>query len=269
MTSVNCVLGACDPATLHPDLDALEQTLSESSSVDGKRIRLVIVTNPSNPSGALLSRSEMERLVEITRAAGCWLLVDETYEDFCWTGTHFSPDAAHCLHVFSFSKSAGMMGWRVGYLAWQKTNEELGQQLLKVQDTVAICASQISQTLAADILTPEGQTYVQDQISGLESKREMVRSALASIPQLSLRGGEGAIYFWVNLPEGYDDVLVYEWLVRKHRICVIPGSSCGLPGGLRVAFANLQENDCREAARRLQNGFDDLFKQGVSCLSTP
>ena len=260
MTNVTCELGQCDPVTLHPDLNALENTLKSI------RIKLVILTNPSNPSGVLLSKQEIERIVELTRAAGCWLLMDETYEDFVFDGReHYSPNAPHVLHVFSFSKAAGMMGWRVGYIAYP-ANEELGLQLLKVQDTVAICTNQLAQNLALEMLTPEGQSYVSQKIESCSINRELVRS-LASIPQLSLRGGEGAIYFWVTLPEGYDDELVYTWLVQKHRICVIPGSACGLPGGLRVAFANLNEIDCREAVRRLREGLTELFEQGPGCLT--
>jgi aspartate/methionine/tyrosine aminotransferase len=262
MTNVNCELGLSDPVTLHPDLNELEKQLEAKS-----RIKMVIMTNPSNPSGTLLSKEEVERLVEITRKAGVWLLMDETYEDFCFDGRkHYSPDAAHCLHVFSYSKAAGMMGWRVGYLAWQEKNEELGRQLLKVQDTVAICANQLAQNLALAVMAPEGQVYISDKIAGLKINREMVRSALSSLPQIRTQGGEGAIYFWVSLPSGYDDVLVYEWLVKKHKVCVIPGSSCGLPGGLRVAFANLNEIDCQEASKRLQAGLVDLFEQGPQCL---
>lgn len=54
------------------------------------------------------------------------------------------------------------------------------------------------------------------------------------------------------------------WLVRKHGVCVIPGSSCGAPGHIRAAFANLQPQACVEAAGRLKAGLQELVAGGVS-----
>ena len=58
---------------------------------------------------------------------------------------------------------------------------------------------------------------------------------------------DGAIYLWAKLPDGMDDAEVVETLVKEHKVCIIPGSSCGSPGFVRVAFANLTEEACEEA----------------------
>ncbi len=75
-----------------------------------------------------------------------WLVLDDTYEDFVYNGRHHCPSAPHVLHVFSFSKAHGMMGWRVGYIAYPDADgkDTLGQELLKVQDTIPICPTQVS-----------------------------------------------------------------------------------------------------------------------------
>ncbi len=57
-----------------------------------------------------------------------------------------------------------------------------------------------------------------------------------------------------------------EWLVRKHAVCIIPGSSCGAPGYVRIAFANLEQEVCREAAARLRRGLEQLYLQGMSAV---
>lgn len=63
-----------------------------------------------------------------------------------------------------------------------------------------------------------------------------------------------------------DDEAVVEWLVRVHGVCLIPGSSCGMAGYIRVAYANLQPEVCREAAARLWRGLTELCSQGMSPL---
>lgn len=66
---------------------------------------------------------------------------------------------------------------------------------------------------------------------------------------------------------GSNDEAVVEWLVREHGVCLIPGSSCGAPGYVRVAFGNLQPEACREAARRLKKGLTLLVEQGLPVAS--
>ena len=63
-----------------------------------------------------------------------------------------------------------------------------------------------------------------------------------------------------------DDEAVVEWLVRVHAVCIIPGSSCGAPGYVRVAFGNLQPGACREAARRLRAGLEQLRAEGAQAV---
>jgi len=70
----------------------------------------------------------------------------------------------------------------------------------------------------------------------------------------------GAIYLWAKLPEsvtrglGMDDVMFVRRLVMEHKVCIIPGSACGSPGYVRVAFANLKPNQCEIACERLASG---------------
>ena len=60
------------------------------------------------------------------------------------------------------------------------------------------------------------------------------------------------------------DEEVMRWLVEEHGVCVIPGSSCGCPGYIRVAFANLEPEPCQKAAQRLKKGLQELVDTGLS-----
>lgn len=97
--------------------------------------------------------------------------------------------------------------------------------------------------------------------------RAIVLKALEPLgtPGHGIAPSEGAIYLWAKLPASCaeNDELVLQWLVKKHKICVIPGSACGYPGYIRVAFANLLPRDCKVAAGRLRSGLEELVSRGI------
>lgn len=63
-----------------------------------------------------------------------------------------------------------------------------------------------------------------------------------------------------------DDEAVVAWLVRQHKVCILPGGSCGEPGYVRVAYANLQPELCVQAAARLKAGLQMLVEHGAAAL---
>ncbi|CAL8463420.1 g2954 [Coccomyxa elongata] len=259
----NVVRGQCDPQSWHPNLNWLEQELSQPNPP-----KMVVLVNPCNPTGVLLSKEEVERAAQLCQDAGAWLIMDNTYEHFVYDGRqHHCIAAPHIIHVFSFSKAFGMMGWRIGYLAYMDLHG-LGDQLLKVQDTIPICPPQLSQYVALGAVEA-GRSWVDTQIETIIANKDMLINALSPLGDLGngIAGGEGAIYLWARLPKGCeDDEAVVEWLVREHAVCLIPGSSCGAPGYIRVAFANLEQDVCREAAARLRRGLEQLCSQGMSAV---
>jgi len=276
----NIVWGECDPHTLHPDITWLRGAMSGPSPP-----KLVVICNPCNPTGVLLSKGELEEISNICAQAGAWLVVDETYEDFVWgwagasdPGSSSSsstapqePPAHHCVcaphvvHLFSFSKAYGMMGWRVGYVAyWDPDGRDvtgIGGGLLKCQDTVCICAGQLSQHVALAALKHGGE-YKGRMVESLRGNRQLLLDALSPLGSLgdgSIAGGEGGLYFWARLPPGCeDDGKTVEWLVRHAGVCLVPGSSCAAPGYVRCSFGNLPPERMPAAAARLREGLARL-----------
>lgn len=103
------ILGPCN-SFFRPDLSWLEGYLA--ACVPAERPRMVVITNPCNPTGILLTKEEMDKAASITAAYGAVLVVDNTYEHFTYDGlSHYAPAGPHIFHVFSFSKAWGMMGW--------------------------------------------------------------------------------------------------------------------------------------------------------------
>ncbi len=255
-------IGPCSPDTFHPDLAWLENHLSQHP-----RTKMVVLVNPNNPTGVVMTKDELDRAAALCKAHNVWLVIDNTYEHFTYDGhKHYCPSAPHVIHIFSFSKAFGMMGWRQGYIAFHKDAPgNLVDQLLKVQDTVPICATQLSQYMSLGALEA-GRPWVNERVKMLEdANRAYVLDAVSCLGEDALVPSEGAIYVFCKLPEGYeDDEKVVEWLVRKHKVCVIPGSSCGCKGYIRIAFGNLPADACRDAAARLKSGLLELVQRTAS-----
>ncbi|KAL3139126.1 putative uncategorized biosynthetic cluster, variant 2 [Trebouxia sp. C0010 RCD-2024] len=267
----NVIFGRCDAESWHPDLSWLEQCLQGK-----EKPTMVVLVNPNNPTGVLMTKDELQRARHLCEAAGVWLVVDNTYEDFTYDGReHTCVSGPNVINIFSMSKAFGMMGWRLGYIAYPDAelaaDSELGFQMAKVQDTIPICVTQISQVAALGALEA-GSPWVKQQVQGLAKNREAILDALSPLAcgkDSGAAGGEGAIYFWAKLPSGCEeDEAVVSWLVKEHKVCVVPGSACGCPGYVRVAFANLEESKCKQAAAQLKEGLRQLVDQGSKLLQT-
>ncbi|KAG2729199.1 hypothetical protein I3760_01G237700 [Carya illinoinensis] len=204
------------------------------------------------------------RISDLCRDAGSWLIIDNTYEYFMYDDLkHSCMEGDHIVNIFSFSKAYGMMGWRVGYIAYPSEVEGFAAQLLKVQDNIPICASILSQHLALYSLEL-GPEWVTEQVKNLVKNRDLVLEALSPLGEDAVKGGEGAIYLWAKLPEKYvDDFKVVRWLAHRHGVVVIPGSACGCPGNVRISFGGLVESDCKAAAGRLSRGLEELVRDGM------
>ena len=235
-----------------PDLDWLEEQLKSDAS-----IHMVTLVNPGNPTGTLLSRETLQRAVDLCREYNCWLILDCTYEYFVSEGSDFDGcfGDPHVLHIFSLSKAYALAGYRCGYIAIPKQAQGLYDQMMKVQDTIPICPSRISQTAALGALDA-GREWVREKVATLDTGREAILKALE--PLEKVMGGSGAMYVMGKLKYGTDVQEIARCLVRDYGVAVIPGSFCGFPGWIRVCYANLPPEKCLEAAARLDRGLRDL-----------
>ena len=139
----------------------------------------------------------------------------------------------------------------------------MARSLFKVQDTIAICPAIASQKIAVGALGA-GRGWVTERVHGLAEQKALVLEALSPLGPGAVQGGSGAIYLFCKLPEHLaDDVAVVRYLVEEHKVCLIPGSACGVPGHVRVCYANLPLEKTREAASRLREGLAALTSGSV------
>ena len=171
-----------------------------------------------------------------------------------------------------------MMGWRVGYIAFfdcqiapNGTKWCLKPEILKIQDSIPICAPVVSQRMAIGALGA-GKQWVEKKLVTVASNRQMLKQAITEVlGKGSIVGGDGAIYVFAALPPPsapingvpYDEQ-VCKFLVEEYGVAVIPGSACGAPNFIRVSYANLEPQQFAIGVERLQNGLSNLHKLSIN-----
>ncbi|MEW6720421.1 MAG: pyridoxal phosphate-dependent aminotransferase [Thermodesulfobacteriota bacterium] len=240
---------------LQPDPAAIEAAITE-------RTRAVVTVSPNNPTGAVYPEETLAAIHGLCRDRGIYHVSDEAYEYFTYDGArHFSPGSLggdHSISLFSFSKAYGMASWRVGVLV---APEHLYDELMKIQDTVVVCAPAISQHVGIGALK-EGNGYCRSFLPGLSRvRREMLRR-LAGIPGLvTVPPALGAFYLFARVNTDMPAIRLSERLVQEHRVAVIPGETFGASDGcwLRISYGNLREETAAEGIDRLVNGLRAIF----------
>ena len=196
---------------------------------------------------------------------GLYHIHDEAYEHFTYDGAaHFSPasapgSAAHTISLFSLSKAFGFASWRIG---WMVIPAHLESAARKIQDTLIICPPVISQFVAVGALQ-SAPNYPREKLPTLAATRAAVREILAGLDGCEVPRADGAFYFLLRLATDRAPMEVAEFLIRQHRVAVIPGDAFGLTHGchLRVAYAAFPHDVILEGFHRLVNGVQAVLQK--------
>ncbi len=175
---------------------------------------------------------------------------------------HTSPGAfdqagAHTISLFSLSKAYGLAGWRVGYMLYP---ERLADAVAKVQDTILVCPTVISQVAAVEAMRV-GPAYPAQFLRGFADIRDIVIGELRSLGRLCVvPPADGAFYCFIRLNADFPPMQVAERLIREHRVAIIPGDAFGMTEGcyFRVAFGALQKATVSEGMGRLVSGLRQI-----------
>ena len=222
------------------DVDAVEKAITS-------RTRLVIVCNPSNPTGAVFADDDIRRLAECVNHHGIYLISDETYDYLTYESpVPMSPASLpgmseHVISVFSFSKKYAMTGWRVGYVTAPRS---VMAGMMKVHDVAAICAPAPSQYAALAALT--GPTDpIRQMRDALDARRTLCCRRLDTLADaFDYVAPRGAFYIMARYR--FTDTPSRKTAVRllnEARVITIPGGAFG-PGGeghLRLSYGGTEE----------------------------
>lgn len=219
------------------------------------RSKLIVINNPHNPRGEVMTRRDLQYLVELARAHGLYVLADEAYSDFLVDEEFHSlgaidPEKSNVIICNSISKNFGISGWRLGYAI---TNPELTDQILKVNQHIITCPASILQYyMAAHFDEIIRITY--PQIAEVVRKRREVADFM---DELGLRylPGAATFYFFVCIaPTRLTSEEFCTRLLMEEHISVVPGVGYGqsCDAFVRVSVGTESLADIKAALVKLQ-----------------
>ncbi len=233
-------------------MEDVERVLSD-------RTRAVVVTSPNNPTGTVYDPDEISTITRELTGGGIYVISDDAYEVFCFDGArHVSPaslveSSELVISLGSLSKTFGMTGWRIGYMA---ASEELCRQALKVQDAMAICAPIVSQ-VAATAALGQMPSYPLGKIPELEERRLLLRDTLSRVPSLHWRKTDGALFAMVRADVGSNSGDLAWEMIEKAEVLTVPGSAFGKQWGdfIRVSYGCSPRDGYAQALSRIETYF--------------
>ena len=216
----------------------------------GSRTRGIVLNSPSNPTGAVYTRAELEAIGEVIDTHGLTVVSDDVYSKIVYSGFEAATIVQVCprlrnrtLIVHSMSKTYAMTGWRIGYVLGPG---EAIAQLSKIQDQSTSNASSIAQKAAEAALTGP-QDEVHDMVRQFEQRRDFIVERLNAMEGVSCLKPQGAFYVFprvsgllgrkkngkpVTTPEELSLALLTE-----ARVAVVSGEAFGSGAHIRLSYA--------------------------------
>lgn len=247
------------PTAIGCEVTRLDQTLDEGFRVDIEKLESLItprtkyvsLTCPHNPSGVMLSRDELERIIGIVEKKGCYLLLDETYREMAYddplpVGATLSEKV---ISVSSMSKMYGVPGIRVGWLTCR--DKELMEHFIAAKEQVNITGSVVDEEIAYRILARHDVLAPQIR-KEIRQSYQLFREWIQGEEKLEWVEPQGGVTCFPRIREGLkpDMEKFYEVLLEKYGTFVGPGRWFKMPENyMRIGFA---WNDLEMTAKGLE-----------------
>jgi aspartate aminotransferase len=206
------------------------------------KTKALILTTPSNPTGAVYSKSELEALAEVLKDTNILVISDEMYEKLVYGETFYATASIsedmlkRTITVNGLSKSVAMTGWRFGYCA--SKIPELNKAMVKLQSQATSNINSITQKAAIPALLGEVDEEVEMMRKAFEERMNFVYEEFNKIEGLSAAKPTGAFYIFVNHKDIENDSMKFALeLLDKEGVAVVPGIGFGSEGYFRFSFA--------------------------------
>ena len=221
------------------------------------KTKMLILTSPSNPTGSVYTKEELEAIAEVLKGTDIWVISDEMYEKLIYDNLKFTATASinedmfkRTITVNGLSKSVAMTGWRFGYLA--TPNTELVKAMTKLQSQSTSNINSITQYASIVALDGKADEDIEMMRVQFEKRRDIACELFNKINGLSVVKPNGAFYLFVNIKEVEENSLVFcEKLLQEVGVAVVPGLGFGLDGYFRFSFAT-DEDTIREGISRIE-----------------
>jgi len=220
--------------------------------------RLIIVNSPQNPTGSVMTKSEMEDIAEIAEEYDVYVVSDEIYSKMTYETSHHTPTARdeakeRTVLLDGFSKYYAMTGWRLGFMV---TPCKMAERIQDFLVSAISCTAAFTQWAGVEALTGD-QGFISDMMARFKEKRNRIIKGLNSIPQFSCQTPKGAFYAFPNIIEtGMNSKECADHLLYNAGVAVLPGTAFGPygEGYLRFSYATTLEN-IDAAVERIKESF--------------
>lgn len=213
--------------------DALKEKITDKT-------KLLILPFPNNPTGAVMTREDLEPIAEVLRGTDIMVLSDEIYAELTYDRKHFSIVELEGMQertvlINGFSKAFAMTGWRLGYLA---APEPIVKQVLKIHQYAIMSSPTVSQYAAVEALT-----HCEREVANMVAEYNVRRRLLVdSFNKMGLEcfNPEGAFYVFPCIKStGMTSEEFCENLLNEQKVAVVPGNAFGESGEgfIRVSYA--------------------------------
>jgi aspartate aminotransferase len=253
-------------ATLENDFKIKPEQLEAAIT---QKTRLIIFNSPSNPTGMVYSRDDMEKIARIVeKHEGLFIISDEIYEHITFEVKHESMASFDFIYdrvitVNGVSKGYAMTGWRIGYIGaplWiAKACDKLQGQF-----TSGVCSIAQRAALAA-IQSKSNSRELMRQ--AFQRRRDLICSLLGEIKGLKVRVPQGAFYvmpdisYYLGKSDGVttikDSEVLTLYLLDKAQVALVGGDAFGAPNCIRISYAASDDN-LKEAVRRIKGALELL-----------
>ena len=221
--------------------------------------KLIILNSPSNPTGCLYEKSEMEEIIELACKKDLLVMSDEIYEYLLYDGSvhyrpaSFSKEAAErVITVSGFSKTFSMTGWRLGTLV---ANPQIAKAVASLQSQTTSNATTFSQygALAAVQNWSSAMDAVNEMLVHFDRRRLKLLDVLNAIDGVSCLRSQGAFYLFPKIADlGMSSEDFSNQLLEKEKVAVVSGHAFGAEGYIRLSYATS----------------DEIIEKGLSRLNT-
>ncbi|MGA2588242.1 MAG: pyridoxal phosphate-dependent aminotransferase [Candidatus Aminicenantales bacterium] len=217
--------------------------------------KAVILNSPSNPTGGVYTKAQLETLADIVRKEDIYVIADEIYEKLVYDGFKFTSFASlgedikkKTIVINGVSKSYSMTGWRIGYTAGPA---DVINGMSKIQSHTTSNPVSISQKASLEALAGP-QFDLAKMVAEFQRRRNYCLMKVQAMPHVSCFKPQGAFYLFPNVKAYYDKEfngapirnsygLAY-YLLKEARVAIVPGDSFGADDYIRLSYATSMEN---------------------------
>ncbi len=239
------------------DTDGFKITPDQLKAAITEKTKILILTTPSNPTGAVYTKEELQALGEVLKGTDIFVISDEMYEKLVYDG-EFTAVASvsddmfkRTITVNGLSKSVAMTGWRFGYLA--SPNDELIAAMKKLQSQSTSNINSITQKAAIAGLDGRADADIEMMRQAFQKRRDIAVALFNEDENLSVLSPAGAFYLFINIKKISNDSMQFcKDLLSEKGIAVVPGVGFGSEGYFRFSFATSEEQ-IREGIARIRD----------------